>query len=104
MVGSLVCVLWCGIHQAHSYSNYGGVSVKAEYSHEAVSRCIGPYFRVMMRILGSPAGPSHYLNLGRALWAIYPTTSVSFNRFLRAAVCESTDGAYRGQETCQVRR
>lgn len=58
----------------------------------------------MMRILGSPAGPSHHLNLGCTLWAVYPTTSVAFNRFLRAIIRESTDGAYRGQESCQVRR
>lgn len=105
MVGpSLLCFLWYGIHQAHSYSNYGGVSVKAEYSHEVVSRCIERYFQVMMRILGSTAGASHHLNLGCTLWAVYPTTSVSFNRLLRSVVCESTDGAYRGQESCQVRR
>jgi hypothetical protein len=104
MVGpSLLWFLWYGIHQAHSYSNYGGVSVKAEYSHEVVSRCIERYFRVMIRILGSTAGPSHHLNLGCTLWAVYPTTSVSFNRFLRSVVCESADGAYRGQESCQVR-
>ena len=58
----------------------------------------------MMDILGSPAGPSHHLNLCRALWPVYPTTSVSFNRFLRPVVRESTDSAYRGQESCQVRR
>ena len=102
MVGpSLICFLWYDFHQVHSYSNYGGVSVKAEYSHEVVSRCIGRYFRVMMRILGSSAGPSHHLNLSCTVWPVYPTTSVSFNRFLRAVVRESTDGAHRGQESCQ---
>ena len=58
----------------------------------------------MMRIPGSPAGPSHYLNLGCTLWAVYSATFVSFNRFLRAVVRESTDGAHRGQEGFQVRR
>jgi hypothetical protein len=57
-----------------------------------------------MRILGSPAGPSYHLDVGCTLWAVYPTTSVAFNRFLRAIIRESTDGAYRGQESCQVRR
>ena len=31
-----------------SYSNYGGVSAKAEYSHEVVSRRTRPYFRVVI--------------------------------------------------------
>jgi hypothetical protein len=57
----------------------------------------------MMRILGSPAGPSYYLNLSRALWPVYPTASISLNRFLRAVIRESTDSAYRSQENCQVR-
>ena len=57
-----------------------------------------------MGMLGSPAGSSHHLNLCRTLWPVYPTTSLSFNRFLRAVVRESTDSAYRGQESCQVRR
>ena len=57
-----------------------------------------------MRILGSPAGSSHHLNLGCTLWAVYSATSVSFDRFLRAVVRESTDGAHRGQEGFQVRR
>lgn len=105
MVGPfLLCFLWYGIHQVHSYSNYGGVSAKAEYSHEVVSRCIECHFRVMMRILGSTSGPSFHIYFGCTLWAIYPTTSVSFDRLLRSVVCESTDGAYRSQESCQVRR
>ena len=58
----------------------------------------------MIRIPGSPAGPSHHLNLGRTLWPVYPTAFISFNRFLRAVVRESTDSAYRGQKSCQVRR
>ena len=57
-----------------------------------------------MRILGSPTGPSHHLNFGCTLWAVYPTIPVSFDRLLRAVVRESTDGAYRGQESCEVRR
>jgi N2,N2-dimethylguanosine tRNA methyltransferase len=57
-----------------------------------------------MGILGSPAGPSHYLNVCRTLWPVYSTTSISLNRFLRAVVRESTDSAHRGEESCQVRR
>jgi hypothetical protein len=78
-----------------SYSNYGGVSAKAEYSHDVVSWRTRPYVRVMMGFfLGSPASPPHHLNVRRSLWPIYSTTSVPINRFLCAAVCESADRAH----------
>jgi len=76
----------------HSYSNYGGVSVKAEYSHEAVSWRARPLLSSRDGIyLGSPASPPYHFNLCRPLWPVYPTTSIPINRFLCAAVCESAD-------------
>lgn len=56
-----------------------------------------------MGLLGAPAGPFNNFDLCRALRPIYSTTVVSFNRFLRAVVCEGSDSAYRSQEGCQVR-
>jgi hypothetical protein len=76
-----------------SYSNYGGVSVKAEYSHEVVSSLFGPQWQVTIRQLGSSAGPSHHFDLRSALRSIHPTASVLVNRLLRAIVRKSTDGA-----------
>jgi hypothetical protein len=80
---------------SHSYSNYGGVSVKAEYSHEAVSRLSRFHFQVVIGQSGSQAGPSHHLNLCRTLWPVYPTTFVSFDRLLRTIVRESANSARR---------
>jgi hypothetical protein len=77
-----------------SYSNYGGISVKAEYSHEVVSSLFGSQWRVMIKQLGSSAGPSHHFDLRSALRSIHSTTSVLVNRLLRAIVRKSTDGAH----------
>ena len=77
-----------------SYSNYGGVPVKAEYSHEVVSSPFGPQWQVMIRQLGSSIGPSHHFDFRSALRSIHPAASILVNRLLRAIVCKSADGAH----------
>jgi hypothetical protein len=82
----------------YSFSNYGGMPVKAEYSHEAVSvmslRFAGTY-----RGIGTPAGLEHDLDICNQIWALHRTTSILVHRLLRSYLCTNPCSSRRGEKS-----
>ena len=71
-----------------SYSNYGGVSAKAEYSHEVVSWRTRPYLRVMMGIFEALRLVLHTISTSAARYGRYiqPLLSLSIDFYVRLFV------------------
>lgn len=87
-----------------SYSNYGGVPVKAEYCHEVVILfpvTARKYFSCDI-VSGAQTCFEYDIYVCISLWALHSTSPVSFHRFLRSSVRQGPVSSYRSQEGCQV--
>lgn len=84
---SLALFLQIPLNQ-NSFSNYGGVPVKAEYCHEAVSSSIRLVVEedTLINFKGSSLSFEHFVNLRCPLRAFHSTTTFAIYRLLCADV------------------
>lgn len=71
MVINLFNLNYANPDRLYSYANYGGVPVKAEYNHEAVSACTGTHMRLLIMLLGSPTHLAFALCHRGAVWTVH---------------------------------
>ena len=96
---STTCCCW---YPRLSYSNYGGVSVKAEYCHESVSFVICSMADLLMNSTGFASSTTYYLNFRRSIRSIYSTSAIFVNWFLRPSIHPSIKFSPRSQKAGQV--
>jgi hypothetical protein len=82
-----------------SFSNYGGIPVKAEYCHEAVCEddVLGDSWIDSFNV-GSTARPSHNINVSCSIRVLYSAIAVPLHRFLRPFVCADKVRTDRGEK------
>jgi hypothetical protein len=90
-------------HYRFSFSNYGGLPVKAEYCHEAVRReTLSCHDTAFIYDPGLAFGSSHDINLGIPVRPIHPAPAVAVNRFLYPCFRSCALGTYRSQKSSYV--
>lgn len=88
----------------NSFSNYGGIPVKAEYCHEAASinrRLVLPSLNAV-HCLGTSTCSAFNIHVGLAIRPLYSAVTVSIDRLLCPVVCTHTIRADRGEKGRQV--